>query len=102
MKIYTLTLLNGLMVLLSSYSLGEVANKNKDNIIGWFAEYEDNGKAAEGTANGASEPDPKGTSALWDIIMHIITAFYGVFVLTGITVGSMVFYFVCSLLPGLA
>lgn len=92
MKIYTLTLLNGLMVLLTSYSLGEVANKDKDNIIGWVAEYEDNGKAAEGTANGASDPDPKGTSALWDIIMHIITAFYGVFVLTGITVGSMVFY----------
>lgn len=57
-KTATLCMVLAFGVVVSAYSLGDTANE----LVSWFDKYDDDTNS-EGTANGASDKDPAGTSA---------------------------------------
>jgi hypothetical protein len=85
-KAGTLCLLSGLTVLLSGYSLGEVAKE----LISFFGEYDDDEKQ-EATTKVDNDPYVTGSAAQYDLIYHLVTALMGWFVLTTVAVGGEIF-----------
>jgi hypothetical protein len=87
MKVYVLCLIVVFAQLLSAYSLGGIA----PDIINFLSEYDDDEQNEAQDLNG--NDDPAGQSAKWDIILHLVTAIYGHFVLGGIGMYSVMFHF---------
>lgn len=85
-KATTLCLLQALGTLIAGYSLGEVASE----LITWIDKYDDD-TDKEGTADGASDKDPAGTSASWDIGLHSGTTVLGWMVFVAIAIGGDIF-----------
>lgn len=86
-KAVTLSLLAGLTVLISAYSLGEVA----EELISYFAWYDDDEKNEGDEKTDGSNDDPAGTSAKFDFIYHTVTAVFGWLVLMGVSLGGSIF-----------
>ena len=83
-KIFTLCMIMGVMSIVGGFSLGDVADK----LITWFDQYAT--KTGE-QANVDGTLDPKGQSAMYDIIYHYVTLAAGYMVFTVITGGAFVF-----------
>jgi len=86
MKFFVLEMIVGLGAVIGGYCLGDVADK----LITWFDEFSDN-TDDEGRAYNASDLDPAGTAARFDVIFHYVTHFMGLAVFTTITLGAYIF-----------
>lgn len=86
-KVYTLLMLTGLTTLISGYALGEVA----EELISYFAEYDDNEKNEGDEKTDSSNVDPTGTAIQEDFTFHTVTAVYGWLVLAAISLGGQIF-----------
>ena len=76
-------------VVLTAYTLAYTS----DELISYFGEYDDDTKTEGDQKTDASEVDPDGTSAQWDLgITHMITTFYAYFVYTAISYGGFIFF----------
>lgn len=80
-------MLVGAMMVVSGFSLGDTA----DELITWVAQYDDDTKTEGDDKNDSSADDPDGTSAQQDIILHLVTAFYGYTVISAISLGAYIF-----------
>ena len=86
-KSSTLLMLVGVMMVVSGFSLGDIA----DEAITWVAEYDDDTKTEGDDKNDASNDDPDGTSATQDITLHMVTAVYGMFIFGIMSISSYIF-----------
>lgn len=75
------------MMVVSGFSLGDIA----DEAITWVAEYDDDTKTEGDDKNDSSADDPDGTSAQQDILLHMVTAVYGMFVFGIMSISSYIF-----------
>lgn len=86
-KAVTLCLLAGMTVLISAYSLGEVA----EELISYFAWYDDDEQKEGDEKTDASKDDPAGTSAEMDFTYHMVTTVYGWMTLMAVALGGAIF-----------
>lgn len=89
LKVAVLCMVAGMGVLISGYSLGETANE----LVSWFNEYDDN-ENIEAYITEDRDFESPGTSAGWDIGLHIGTGVMGSLVLAAISLGGQIFAFV--------
>jgi hypothetical protein len=81
---FLLSCLTGMTTMISGVALGEVANE----LLHYFDAYDDktNSECSD------SSCDTKGTSVQYDVIInHLVTVFYGQFVLGAISLGGYIF-----------
>ena len=86
---FFLCILAGLMAIVSGASLGDVV----DEMVNWFNEETDNIKdeAIKDHENSTTERVDDGVSFTYDLIFHLISVFYGWFVLSVISTGGYIF-----------
>jgi len=85
-KTHTLLMLVGVIVIVSGFSLGDIA----DEAITWVSNYDDDTKT-EGDDKTSGTADADGTAAQQDIILHLVTAVYGMFVFGVMSLSSFIF-----------
>jgi len=86
-KTNALLMLVGLILVISGFSLGDIA----DEAITWHGEYEDDTNSEAADKNDSSNKDSAGTSATYDIAMHMVTAIFGMFVFGIMSISSFIF-----------
>jgi hypothetical protein len=83
-------------VWISGWTIADTA----DELLGWFDKYDDS-TDDEGTQKQSPfTRDAAGTSILFDLIFHSVTAVYSLFVLSSIMVGGYVFAFIFASFGG--
>lgn len=86
-KVCTLMLVTAFGIVVSGFAVSDIANE----LIGFFADYEDvNGQEADKKTD-SSEKYPDGSAAENDLLYHMATTFYSFMVLAGIGIGGFVF-----------
>lgn len=85
-KTHTLLMLVGVIVLVTGFSLGDIA----DEAITWVSNYDDDTKT-EGDDKTDGTVDADGTSAQQDILLHLVTAVYGMFLFGVMSLSSFIF-----------
>lgn len=86
-KVCTLIMVGTIAVVVSGWSLGDVA----DELVTYFAYYDDDTKTEGDEKTDSSNKDPAGTSAQNDLLNHTVTTFYSYFVFSVISYGATVF-----------
>jgi hypothetical protein len=95
-KFFTLEMILALGVWISGWTIADTA----DELLGWFDKYDDS-TDDEGTQKQSPfARDATGTSILFDLIFHSVTAVYSLFVLSSIMVGGYIFAFVFASFGG--
>lgn len=77
-------MITGLTVLISGYSLGETANE----LVTWFDNYDDDERLEPTDKDDPSYNYPDGEPSEQDILLHLLTSFYGMVVLGAIALGG--------------
>lgn len=85
-KTHVLLMIVGVILIVSGFSLGDIA----DEAITWVSYYDDDTKT-EGDDKTSGTADADGTSAQQDIILHLVTAIYGWFVFSAMSLSSFIF-----------
>lgn len=80
-------MLVGVIMIVSGFSLGDIA----DEAITWHDYYDDDTNSEATDKNDSSNRDPAGTSAQWDIALHMVTSIYGMFFLGIMSISSYIF-----------
>ena len=88
-KAFTLCMIAGLGVIISGFSLGDVA----DELVQWFNEY-DNDTSQEGTDKKSGVRDTEATSDYYDILFHAAITAYGFITLSAVSIGGYIFAFI--------
>jgi len=85
---FLLSCLTGMTTMIAGVALGESAGK----LIGYFDTYDDKTND-EACTDGdcVNDRDTAGTGVQNDMIAHLITVFYGIFVLNAISLGGFIF-----------
>lgn len=88
-KHFLLCVLTGMFTMISAYAMTETAGE----LISYFDLYDDDTNSEADDKNDSSNDDPAGTSAQNDLVAHLITVFYGYFVMSVIAIGGYMFMF---------
>ena len=88
-KHFLLSVLTGMFTMISAYAMTETAGE----LISYFDLYDDDTNSEADDKNDSSNDDPAGTSAQNDLVAHLITVFYGYFVMSAIAYGGYIFMF---------
>lgn len=86
-KAFLLSVLTGMFTMISAYAMSETAGE----MISYFDEYDNDTNSEADDKNDSSNDDPAGTSAQNDLVAHLITVFYGYFVMSTIAIGGYIF-----------
>lgn len=110
MRHFDLSMIAGFAALITAASFGDTADK----VIAFFDLYDAKTRREACDTDSSSscefQNDPAGTSATYDILFHLISVFYGYFVLSVISLGGYIFMLVemgfedgydCDFVPGI-
>lgn len=86
-KVCTLMFVTALGIVISGFAVSDIAQE----LIAFFADYEDvNGQEADKKTD-SSDKYPDGSAAENDLLYHMATTFYSFMVLAGIGIGGFIF-----------